>query len=113
MREAAGHVRLRSHWVNAGRVVSTGVEAGGGYVVLLSGSNRSLAVDAENGPGGNWQAQPAPPSGTAAVAVGSHGEIDALGVASTVFTDWRLDASTGTWSKIGAVTVPIEFGSSS
>jgi hypothetical protein len=28
-------------------------------------------------------------------------------------TDWRLDASAGTWSKIETVTVPIQFGSSS
>jgi len=96
-----------------GRVISTGVEVGGGYVVLVSGSNRSLAIDTETGPAGDWQALPAPPPGTEAVAVGSHGEVDALGVASTLLTDWRLDASAGTWSKIGTMTVPIPFGSSS
>ncbi len=96
-----------------GRVVSTGVEVGGGYVVLVSGFNRSLAIDTETGPGADWRALPAPPLGTAAVAVGTNGEVDALEVAATLLTDWRLDASAGTWSKIGTVTVPIQFGSSS
>ncbi len=68
------------------RVVSTGVGAGGGYVVLVGGPKRSLALDTETVPGGDWQARPAPPPGTEAVAAGADGEIDALGVASTVFT---------------------------
>jgi hypothetical protein len=47
------------------------------------------------------------------VALEPGGVVAALGVASTVFTDWQLDAAAGTWSKIGTVTVPIQFGSSS
>jgi hypothetical protein len=95
------------------RVASTGVTATGGFVVLLSGPARSQALEVESGPGGAWHALPAPPPGTATVAVGTGGEVDALVVAATVLTDWRLDAPTGTWSKIGTVTVPIQFGSSS
>lgn len=83
------------------------------YVVLVSRSNRSLALDVESGPGADWHALPAPPPGTATVAVGPGNRVDALAVASTRLTDWRLDASAGTWSKIGIVTVPIQFGSSS
>ena len=82
-------------------------------MVLVSRSNRSLALDTETGPGADWRALPAPPLGTATVAVGTDGEVDALAVAATLLTDWRLDASAGTWSKIGTVTVPIQFGSSS
>ena len=47
------------------------------------------------------------------MAVGADGEVDALVVAATVMTDWRLDTATGRWGKIAAVRVPIEFGSSS
>jgi len=95
------------------RIASTGVEPSGAYVVLVSRSNGSLALDIESGPGANWHTLPAPPPGTATVAVGTGDEVDALAVASTRLTDWRLDASAGTWSKIGTVTVPIQFGSSS
>ena len=95
------------------RIASTGVEPGGGYVVVVSRSNGSLALDIESGPGANWHTLPSPPPGTATVAVGPGDQVDALAVASTRLTDWRLDASAGTWSKIWTVTVPIQFGSSS
>jgi len=39
--------------------------------------------------------------------------VDALSVALVQLTDWRLDVPAGRWSKIGTVTVPIQFGSSS
>jgi hypothetical protein len=94
------------------RILSTGIEPGGGFVVLTSRSKKSLALEVETEPGGSWQSLPAPPPGTAAVAVGTGGGVDALAVASTQLTDWRLDAPAGTWSKIGTVTVPIQFGSS-
>ncbi len=95
------------------RIASTGVEPGGGFLVLVSQSNGSVALEAETGPGGGWQALPSPPPGTATVAVSTGGLVDALAVATTRLTDWRLDASSGTWSKISTVTVPIQFGSSS
>jgi len=95
------------------RIASTGVEPGGGFVVLVSRADRSLALDAETGPGAGWQALADPPPGTATVSVGPGNQVDALVVATTRLTDWRLDASAGTWSKISTVTVPIQFGSSS
>ncbi len=95
------------------RVVSTGIETGGGFVVLVRRRDGTLAPELEAGPGGPWRATSAPPRGTAAVVVGSGGVVDALAVASTRFMDWRLDAATASWTKIGTVTVPISFGSSS
>ncbi len=94
------------------RIASTGVEPGGGFVVLVSHSNKSVALEAETGPGGGWQSLPSPPAGTATVAVSTGGLVDALAVGTTRLTDWRLDPSAGTWSKIGTVNVPIQFGSS-
>ncbi len=82
-------------------------------MVLTSQSNGSLALDAETGPGGAWQRLPPPPRYTAAVAMEPGGVVAALAVAPTVFTDWRLDPQSGTWSSIGTVKVPIQFGSSS
>jgi hypothetical protein len=95
------------------RIVSTGVEVDGGFVVLVARHNGSLALDTETGPGGGWRSLPSPPPGTATVAVDTGGEVDALAVASTRLTQWRLDAAAGTWSKIGTMNVPIQFGSSS
>ncbi len=98
---------------HGGRLASTGVEPGGGFVVVVARAAGSRALYTESGPAGAWQARPAPPPGTAAVAVGQDGVVDALVVATTVLSDWRLDAAGDTWSKIGTVTVPIQFGSSS
>jgi len=99
--------------LGTGRIASTGVEPGGGFVVIVTrGSGRS-ALAAETGPGAGWHTLPTPPPGTATVSVDPGGVVDALAVASTQFTDWRLDTSAGRWSKIGTVTVPIQFGSSS
>jgi hypothetical protein len=95
------------------RIVSTGVESGGGFVVLASRRNGTFILHTETGPGGGWRSLPAPPPGTAAVAAEPGGAVAALAVASTKFTDWKLNAPTGTWSKVGTVMVPIQFGSSS
>ena len=96
----------------ASRIVSTGVESGGGYVVLVSRSEKPLGLEAERGPGLGWQSLPSPPPGTATVDVAVLGEVDALAVDSTRLTDWRLSESTGRWRKVETVTVPIQFGSS-
>jgi hypothetical protein len=95
------------------RIVSTGVEPGGGFVVLTSPVHGGAALDRETGPGGGWRPLPTPPSGTAAVVVSRDGVVDALSVSLVQLTDWRLDAAAGTWNKTETVTVPIQFGSSS
>jgi hypothetical protein len=95
------------------RIVSTGVEPGGGFVVLTSRPRGGPVIDRETGPGGAWRSLPTPPTDTAAVVVGSDGAVDALSEALVQLTDWRLDIAAGTWSKIETVTVPIQFGSSS
>jgi hypothetical protein len=95
------------------RIASTGVEPGGGFVVLMSRPRRGSVIDMETGPGGAWRSLPTPPTGTAAVVVGDNGEVDVLSEALVQLTDWRLDAAPGTWRKIETVTVPIQFGSSS
>lgn len=95
------------------RIVSTSIEPGGGFVVLSTGSRGKLVLDAETDPGGPWHTQPAPPARSKTVAEGAGGEVDALAVTSTLLTDWRLDAPTGTWTKVATVQVPIQFGSSS
>ena len=99
--------------VRGSRIVSTGVEPGGGFVVLTARVHGGQAIDMETGPGGGWRRLPTPPSGTAAVVVSGDGVVDALSESLVQITDWRLDAAAGTWSRTETVTVPIQFGSSS
>jgi len=95
------------------RIVSTGVTAGGGFVVVAANGDGRTILAAENGPAGAWQSLPTPPRGTAAVAVGASGSVDALVVSSSEFVDRRLDAATGAWVTVASQSVPIDFGSSS
>jgi hypothetical protein len=95
------------------RIVSTGVERGGGFVVLLARPHGSSHAYMERGPGGPWLPLPSPPPGTATVAVAAGGEVDALAVAPATLFEWKLDQAAGSWSKIGTMPVPIQFGSSS
>ena len=95
------------------RIVSTGVTAGGGFVVLWTTRGGQTVLATESGPASEWQLLPAPPPGTAAVAVGPSGDVDALVVDSTEFTDRRLDPATGQWITVASQSVPIDFGSSS
>jgi hypothetical protein len=55
---------------------------------------------------------PAPPSGAAAVALGTSDD-HALVVHGSVFADWQLAAGARTWREIGFAKIPIQSGSSS
>jgi hypothetical protein len=65
------------------------------------------------GPGGGWRALPALPPGTATLAPGPGGGFDALAAGSTAMTIWQLAPGSAAWAKAQAISVPIQFGSSS
>jgi len=90
----------------AGSPVASGFGANGSAWVLF-GDGHGAVIGA---PGGGWQQLPAAPTGTAALALGGTGT-EALAVANTLLTIWRLDG--GTWTKAQTIKVPIVFGSSS
>jgi hypothetical protein len=95
--------------LGTGTIRSTGFGPGGAVTVTLAGG-RAAAI---SGAGSAWRSLPALPAGTAALASGPRGSLDALTVTSGVkLTDWRLDAAEGTWAKAQAITVPIQYGSS-
>ena len=86
----------------------------GGSVWVLLGGGRAETI---GGPGGSWRALPPVPAGTqvlvpagtTVLAPGSS-SYDALAVAGSRLTVWRLTA--GTWAQVQVIDVPITYGSS-
>jgi hypothetical protein len=76
-------------------------------VVLANGGGASIA-----GPGASWQTPPAPPAGTATLAAGPTGQLQALVPAGSILSVWQLDAGIG-WTRIQQIRVPVPYGSSS
>jgi hypothetical protein len=90
------------------QVLADGTGPGGTVWVLLTGGRAATIA----GPGSPWRQLPAPPPATDALAVGPGGTTDALAVAGASLTVYQLTPA-GTWNKTQAITVPIQYGSSS
>jgi hypothetical protein len=93
----------------SGPVVASGTLALGGAWVLLSGG-RAATI---GGPGQQWTLLPPVPAKTTVLAAGPDGATDALAASGTTLTVWRLAPKATVWSKVQAISVPIQFGSSS
>jgi hypothetical protein len=95
--------------LSTGTIRSSGFGTGGAVWVILDGG-RAAAISST---GGTWRSLPALPAGTATLAFGPAGSLDALAVTHGVkLTDWRLAAGSSAWAKAQTITVPIEYGSS-
>ena len=104
------------HWalspplrLNGAALSSASFGPGDTAAIVLNGS-RGEAVA---GPGVPWRALPALPPGTAALAAGPAGGLDALAVDRTKMTAWQLVPGSIAWAKTQVIDVPIQFGSSS
>ena len=95
------------------QALSFGADGPMGLFVLTFSSAVPKKLFVLAGPRAAWEALPTPPRGTATVAFGSAGRVDALAVDDTSFTDWRLVPRSGRWARVQAITVAIQFGSSS
>lgn len=97
--------------MNASGFGPDGPGAAGGQassVWVLLGGGRAETI---GGPGGSWRVLPTVPRGTATLAAGpGAGSYDALAVAGSVLTVWRL--TVGTSAKVQVINVPITYGSS-
>jgi len=82
--------------------------AGLAWVLLADG--RAVTV---SGRSASWSRLPAPPAGTAVLGVLPGGGVDALAVAGSTLTLFRLTGTLGSWSKTQEIKVPIQYGSSS
>ena len=95
------------------RVLSIGPAGGLGMFVLLAESGGSEEGAVVASPAASWELMPALPRGTSTLAFGPANRVDALTVNDTAFADWLLSPGSSHWVKGQAISVPIEFGSSS
>ena len=106
-----------THWslssplpANGAQVLSSGAGPGSTAAWVLLAGGRAATVA---GPGAAWRSLPAPPHGTAVLAPGPGGALDALAVSGgsslTVFRLTPADA----WQQTQVISVPVQLGSSS
>jgi len=90
--------------------VSVSFGAGGAAAVVLS-ANRGETLA---GPGASWHALPRLPAGHAiTLAMPAAGITEVLTATGTQLTVWRLTSGPAAWARTQAITVPIQYGSSS
>lgn len=104
-----------THWTTSAplpagtrQVLADGTGPAGSVWVLLTGGRAATIA----GPGAPWRQLPAPPPATAALATGPGGTTEALAVAGTSLIVYQLTPA-GTWNRAQAITVPVQYGSSS
>jgi hypothetical protein len=116
-----------TRWTVSAPVTADGMRAAGfgsgGSAWLLSGGQAEIVAGEA---GSTWRALPPVPAGTqvlvpggtevlvppgmGTLAPGAGGSYDALAVAGSRLTVWRL--TQGTWAKIQQIAVPVQYGSS-
>jgi len=101
-----------TRWTVSAPVTADGVRAFGfgpdGSAWLLPGHGRPEAV--AGAASSAWRPLPPVPPETGTLAPGAGGSFDALAVAGSRLTVWRLGR--GAWARVQQVTVPIQVGSS-
>jgi hypothetical protein len=93
--------------------VSLGSSTGSGLFALIAGSGQPLVLDVLSASDMGWSRLASPPPGTVTVAFSRGGDVDALVVNDTLFSDWRLGRAGKRWRRIQRLDVPIQFASSS
>ena len=95
--------------LNGAKLTSASPGPRGSTAIILNG-NRGQAI---TGPGTSWQPLPRLPPGTATLAPGPAGGLDALAVHRSTLTVWHLAPGAAAWHTTQTINVPILFGSSS
>jgi hypothetical protein len=99
----------------SGPVKASGTLAGAGTWVLLT-DGRAATIGAPTATASTapqWVPLPPAPVHTSVLASGPDGSVDALAVSGATLTVWRLVPKATAWSKVQAMSVPIQSGSSS
>ena len=98
----------------SGSVTASGtLQPGGAWVLLPGGRAATVSVLGTTSGGPRWLLLPPVPSHTSVLASGPDGAVDALAVSGDTLTVWRLVPRATAWSKVQAISVPIQNGSSS
>jgi hypothetical protein len=106
-----------THWtlspplpVNGAQVLSSGAGPGSAAAWVLLAGGRAATIA---GPGVAWYALPALPHGTAVLATGPGGVLNALAVSgNTALTVFQMTPA-GAWQQAQVISVPVQLGSSS
>jgi hypothetical protein len=106
-----------THWAvspplpaNGAQVLSSGAGPGSTAVWVLLAGGRAATIA---GPGVAWYTLPAVPHGTAVLATGPGGVLNALAVSgSTALTVFQMTPA-GVWQRTQVISVPVQLGSSS
>ena len=93
-------------------VVSFGPAPGGGLFVLARGPGGAINPYVTDGSGAQWRQLPDAPPGTATLAKGHGGTLEALSVNNTVLSFWTFEPAGNEWVRSQTMHVNIEFGSS-
>lgn len=91
----------------AGAVAGSWVLLSDGQAATISGPSAKISATPR------WQELPRVPAHTSVLASGPDGAVDALAVSGATLTVWRLATDSTTWSVVQAMTVPLQYGSSS
>ena len=91
------------------KVAAASFGPSGAAALMLTG-NQARTITGAARP---WQPLPTLPAGTATLAPGAKGGWEALAVHRAKLTVWQLAPGAHTWAATQAITVPIQFGSSS
>ena len=101
-----------TRWTVSGPVTADGVRAlgfgpgGSAWLLPDRGRPETVAGAADK----TWRPLPPGPAGTQVLAPGTGGSYDALAVAGSRLTVWRLAG--GAWARAEQITVPVQYGSS-
>jgi hypothetical protein len=101
-----------TRWTVSAPVTADGVRAlgfgpdGSAWLLPDRGPPEAVAGVA----GSTWRPLPLAPPGTGTLAPGTGGSYDALAVAGSRLTVWRL--ARGAWARVQQITVPVQYGSS-
>ena len=115
-----------THWtvspplpVHGAQVLSSGAGPGATAAWVLLAGGRAATIAGPGTPGAPgatgtaWRSLPAPPHGTAVLAPGPGGALDALAVSGgSALTVFRLTPA-GAWQQTQVISVPVQLGSSS
>jgi hypothetical protein len=112
---ASGALPVSGPVTASGALAGSGPQAGAGAWVLLRGGRAATisAPAATTSAAPQWVLLPPVPAHTTALASGPDGDVDALAVSGATLTVWRLVPKAAGWTKVQAISVPIQYGSSS